>query len=69
MEAGSVSYPTSGSPQGGVVSPIVSNVFLHYVLDRWFERDVIPCVDRWAFLVRYADDAVIGFANVRVLGR
>ena len=65
MEAGSVSYPTSGSPQGGVVSPIVSNVFLHYVLDRWFEWDVIPCVDRRAFLVRYADDAVIGFTNAR----
>ena len=37
MEDGNVSYPDSGSPQGGVVSPLISNVFLHYVLDLWFE--------------------------------
>jgi RNA-directed DNA polymerase len=38
MEDGSVSYPDAGSPQGGVVSPLLSNVFLHYVLDQWFEQ-------------------------------
>jgi retron-type reverse transcriptase len=40
MEDGCVSYPDSGSPQGGVVSPLLSNIFLHYVLDLWFEREV-----------------------------
>ena len=65
MEDGNVSYPDSGSPQGGVVSPLVSNVFLHYVLDLWFEQDVKPRLSGDAFLVRYADDLVIGFRNHR----
>ena len=56
LEDGSVSYPDSGSPQGGVVSPLLSNVFLHYVLDLWFERDVKPRLRDHAFLIRYADD-------------
>jgi group II intron reverse transcriptase/maturase len=42
MEDRCISYPESGSPQGGVVSPILANVFLHYVLDEWFVRDVQP---------------------------
>jgi RNA-directed DNA polymerase len=63
MEGGSVSYPDAGSPQGGVVSPILSNVFLHYVLDLWFEQDVKPRMRGRAFLVRYADDFVIGFSD------
>ena len=42
MEDGNVSYPDSGSPQGGVISPLISNVFLHYVLDQWFEQEVTP---------------------------
>jgi len=65
MEDGNVSYPDSGSPQGGVVSPLISNVFLHYVLDLWFEQDVKPRLKGHAFLVRYADDLVIGFRNQR----
>lgn len=65
LEDGSVSYPDSGSPQGGVVSPLLSNVFLHYVLDLWFERDVIPRLRDRAFLIRYADDVVIGFRDGR----
>ena len=65
MEDGSISYPESGSPQGGVISPLISNVFLHYVLDVWFEREVKPRLRRPAFLVRYADDFVIGFRDER----
>ena len=64
-EDGNVSYPDSGSPQGGVISPLISNVFLHYVLDLWFERDVKPCLRGHAFLIRYADDFVIGFHDQR----
>ena len=65
MEDGNVSYPDSGTPQGGVVSPLISNVFLHYVLDRWFERDVKPRMRQRAFLIRYADDFLIGFSDHR----
>jgi RNA-directed DNA polymerase len=65
MEDGSVSYPEAGTPQGGVVSPTLSNVFLHYVLDLWFEQDVKPRLRERAFLVRYADDFVIGFRDQR----
>lgn len=61
LEAGRYSRPAAGSPQGGVVSPILSNVYLHEVLDTWFERDVKPRLVGRAFLVRYADDAVLAF--------
>ncbi len=63
MEDGNVSYPDAGSPQGGVVSPILSNVFLHYVLDAWFETEVKPRLRGRAYLIRYADDFVIGFTR------
>jgi RNA-directed DNA polymerase len=65
MEDGSISYPDSGSPQGGVVSPLLSNVFLHYVLDLWFEQVVKPRLRDRAFLIRFADDFVIGFRDGR----
>ena len=71
-ESGTLSYPEAGSPQGGVISPLLSNVYLHEVLDTWFEAEVKPCLQGKAFLVRYADDLVIGFSNEadarRVLG-
>ena len=63
MEDGCVSYPESGSPQGGVISPMLSNVFLHYVLDLWFEQEVKPRLRSGAYLIRYADDLVIGFRD------
>jgi RNA-directed DNA polymerase len=62
LEDGAVTYPEAGTPQGGVVSPLLANVYLHYVLDVWFERDVKPRLKGRAFLVRYADDFVMGFA-------
>ena len=63
MEDGSVSYPESGSPQGGVISPLLANVYLHHVLDVWFKQEVQPRRAGRAFLVRYADDFVIAFSN------
>lgn len=62
MESGAVTYPEAGSPQGGVVSPLAANVYLHYVLDVWFHEEVVPRLKSHAFLIRYADDAVMGFA-------
>ena len=61
LEAGTLSYPEQGTPQGGVVSPLLANVYLHYVLDDWFEQEVKPRLRGRAFLIRYADDFVIGF--------
>jgi group II intron reverse transcriptase/maturase len=56
LESGCITHPETGSPQGGVVSPLLSNVFLHYVLDEWFEREVRPRLKGESFLIRYADD-------------
>jgi RNA-directed DNA polymerase len=63
MEEGNVSYPDSGSPQGGVISPLLANVFLHYVLDTWFRQEVQPRLRGRAHLIRYADDFVILFTH------
>jgi RNA-directed DNA polymerase len=62
LEDGDVTFPEAGTPQGGVISPLLANVYLHYVLDVWFEREVKPRLKGRAFLIRYADDAVMGFA-------
>jgi group II intron reverse transcriptase/maturase len=59
LETGELSYPEAGTPQGGVISPILSNIFLHEVLDLWFEREVKPRLHGRAHLVRYADDVTI----------
>jgi len=63
LEDGNLSYPDAGTPQGGVISPILANVFLHYVLDVWFEQEVQPRLKGRAFLIRYADDFVMGFSG------
>jgi group II intron reverse transcriptase/maturase len=63
LEAGQMSYPEAGTPQGGVISPLLANIYLHEVLDEWFERDVKPRLRGRAFLVRYADDAVMVFSR------
>ena len=72
MEAGELSHPDRGAPQGGVISPALSNVYLHEVLDQWFEHEVKPRLRGRAFEVRYADDAVLVFEREddarRVLG-
>jgi group II intron reverse transcriptase/maturase len=62
LEDGNLTFPEAGSPQGGVISPLLANVYLHYVLDVWFEQEVKPRLKGRAFLIRYADDFVMGFA-------
>jgi RNA-directed DNA polymerase len=58
---GKIIHPVTGTPQGGIVSPILANIYLHYALDLWFEKVVKPKLQRGAFLIRYADDFVCGF--------
>jgi group II intron reverse transcriptase/maturase len=55
---GCVLHPESGTPQGGIVSPVLANVYLHYALDLWFERVVKPRCAGQALLIRYTDDYV-----------
>src|SRR5258708_5213017 len=57
-------HTADGSPQGGVISPCLSNIFLHHVLDDWFEHDVRPRLKGRCTLVRFADDAVMAFEHV-----
>lgn len=61
MEEGRLSYPETGTPQGGVISPLLANIYLHEVLDTWFEREVQPRLKGKACLLRYADDFVLAF--------
>ena len=63
LEEGSVRHSEEGTPQGGVISPMLSNIYLHEVLDAWFELIVKPRLAGRAFLVRYADDAVLVFSR------
>ena len=61
MEGDQITYSDKGTPQGGVISPVLANVFLHHVLDEWFIREVKPRMRGHCFMVRFADDFVIGF--------
>lgn len=61
LEEGVVHHPKEGTPQGGVISPVLANIYLHNVLDVWFEDVVKPRLKGPAFLVRYADDFAIVF--------
>ena len=58
-----LSTPEEGTVQGSIISPLLGNVYLHYVLDKWFEEQVKPKLTEHARLIRYADDFVIGFRN------
>lgn len=51
----------AGTPQGGVISPILANIYLHYALDLWFEKQIKPRLQGHAMLIRYADDFVVAF--------
>jgi group II intron reverse transcriptase/maturase len=61
LDGASYSQPEEGTVQGSSLSPMLGNVFLHHVLDEWFERDVTPRMQGRVRLIRYADDFVIGF--------
>lgn len=61
LEGGQLHHPAAGTPQGGVISPLLANIYLHEVLDQWFETMVEPRMKGKAMLVRYADDAVMAF--------
>ena len=63
-EKGQVSYPEEGTPQGGVISPLLSNIYLHEVLDKWFVESVQPRCGGRSFMVRFADDFVMGFERL-----
>jgi len=58
---GQVHNPITGTPQGGIISPILANIYLHYVLDIWFEKIVKPRCQGEAYICRYADDFVCAF--------
>jgi RNA-directed DNA polymerase len=61
MEEGRLYHPEAGTPQGGVISPLLANIYLHEVLDVWWTREVKPRLRGKAELVRYADDFVMVF--------
>ncbi len=60
-EDGKVLHPATGTPQGGVISPILANIYLHYVLDLWFSKRVQPGCRGEVYMMRYADDWVCMF--------
>ena len=76
LEGGQLRRSELGTPQGGVISPLLANIYLHYVLDEWWVRDVVPRMKRRCSLIRYADDFVMMFEDFldcirvrRVLGK
>jgi len=63
LEEGSLRRAAQGTPQGGVISPLLANLYLHHVLDEWFETVARPRLPGRCLLVRYADDAVMAFED------
>lgn len=63
LEDGVVHHPGSGSPQGGVISPLLANIYLHEALDGWWVEEVLPRLRGRAFMIRYADDFVMVFEH------
>lgn len=60
LEEGVISHSDEGTPQGGVISPMLANIFLHEILDDWYVKEVKPRLKGRSFLVRFADDFIIG---------
>ncbi len=65
MDQGAVTEPEQGTPQGGSISPLMANVYLHYVLDLWWEKKIQPKLAAKAALVRYCDDFVLLFKSAQ----
>jgi hypothetical protein len=63
LDGNGLTYPDSGTPQGGIISPLLANIYLHYTLDEWFEEQIRPRLKGKCFLIRYADDFIIGFEH------
>lgn len=62
LEEGQIHYPEDGTPEGGVISPLLANIYLHYVVDEWYAEAVAPRLRGPSTLVRYCDDFVMLFA-------
>ncbi len=69
LEEGTLQRSDAGAPQGGVLSPLLANIFLHHVLDEWFEREAKPRLRGPCQLVRYSDDFVLTFEDRQSGGR
>jgi len=63
FEEGKTIYPKEGTPQGGSISPLLSNIYLHHVLDEWFIEQIQPLLKGQSFIIRFADDFLLGFTN------
>ena len=61
LDGEQLSYTDQGTSQGSVIGPSIANIYLHYVMDEWFVREVQPRLKGRCFLIRFADDAVLGF--------
>jgi retron-type reverse transcriptase len=68
LEDGSVRRTDLGTPQGGVVSPILANLYLHHVIDLWFEKKIKKTLREESYYFRYADDAVFCFESRKDAG-
>jgi RNA-directed DNA polymerase len=64
MEEGKFSETDKGTPQGGILSPVLANIYLHYIIDLWFKRRVKRQLKGYACLIRYADDFIVCFQNL-----
>ena len=63
MEEGNYMETDRGTPQGGIVSPVLANIYLHYVLDLWYEKQVKKEMQGYTKMIRYADDFIVCFEN------
>ena len=63
LKDGSIKHSDEGTPQGGIISPLLSNIYLHEALDKWYAEVVVKRIRERSLMVRYADDAVMGFES------
>ena len=69
IEEGEYAESDKGTPQGGVLSPLLANIYLHYVLDLWFEKIAMKELKGYMRLIRYCDDFVVCFEEVEAAGK